>query len=65
MSVSHWGTEMMLREQFESPVGGLDLFDSLGLCEALMSKESIKDAPMASSRQTEEKAREDEHLEID
>ena len=50
MSVSHWGTEMMLREQFESPVGGLDLFDSLGLCEALMSKESIKDAPMASSR---------------
>lgn len=37
----------MTKEMSDSPIG-LDLFDSLGLCEALMHKEQDLDASMAT-----------------
>ena len=48
MALSNFETDFKQRELSQSPLG-LDLFDCLGLCEALMSKEELDDVSMTDA----------------
>ena len=54
MAMSHYGTDFM--NEFGNSPAGLDIFDSIGLCEALMYKEdSIIETSKAVMHETERK----------